>query len=434
VPAGLFKLTHLIFATLYLALPPLVLIVGSARSLRYPGRRTSLGVLFCSGIVLGAAVAVAHSLVAAAPVPPGQVLISGYFAIGLLLLVRGLDWFVAVALGLNPIRRHRGPRFLAEILQRLGPLLRFAVLISLAFPFVVMTLVCFRPRVVPDGDPASRLRVDYQLVHFRSADDLTLAGWWIPAPDRFTADHDSFGPDSDEQASFRPGSQTVLICHGFWGGKAGPLPIARFYLAAGYNVLLFDFRATGQSQGHLCTFGDLERRDVLGAVAYLRTQRPRQSQRILGLGLGTGGAALLAAAADPSSQGQAIAAVAVIGCYDDLNDLSHQLAESAFLPPLGALVWKVGLPLASLQTGADLQNFRPADAANHLWPRPLMVVHGMDDNVIPFELGQRLYNAAAMPKQSLWIENADADQTAADPGVNRAILRFFNNAHPVPVI
>jgi alpha-beta hydrolase superfamily lysophospholipase len=435
VPAGLLKLSHLIFATLYLALPPLVLIIGSSRRLRYPGRRTSLGVLFSSGIVLGAAVAVVHALVAAAPVPLGQVLVSGYLAIGLLLLIRGLDWSVAVALGLDPARRYdRRPRLLREILLRLAPLLRFAVLISLAFPFVVMSLVCFRPRVVPIGDPASRLRVDYQLVHFPSSDGLTLAGWWIPAPDQHTATQGLFGPDADQQPNFRRGTQTVLICHGFWGGKAGPLPIARFYLAAGYNVLLFDFRATGQSQGHLCTFGDLERQDVLGAVAYLRDQQSQQSQRIVGLGLGTGGAALLAAAADPSPQGQAIAAVAVIGCYDDLNDLSHQLADAAFLQPLGSLVWKVGLPLASLQTGADLQNFRPSDAANHLWPRPLMVVHGMDDNVVPLEAGQRLFNAASMPKQSLWIENADADQTAADPGVNRAILRFFNDAHPVPVI
>jgi fermentation-respiration switch protein FrsA (DUF1100 family) len=184
----------------------------------------------------------------------------------------------------------------------------------------------------------------------------------------------------------------------------------------------------------LCTFGALERQDVLGAVAYLRANLPQASRRIVGLGLGTGGAALLAAAADRSPQGQAIAAVAVIGCYDDLGDLTHQLAGAAFFPPLGTIVWKVGLPLASLETGADLQHFRPADAANQIWPRPLMVVHGMDDNVVPFELGQRLYNAAAMPKERLWIENADADQAAGAAGVNHEILRFFNEAHPVPVI
>jgi fermentation-respiration switch protein FrsA (DUF1100 family) len=479
MPAGLLKFSHLIFATLYLALPPVVLILATARRVRvrYWGRHSALGVLFSSGIVLGAAVAISHSLVAGAPVSLAQVIVAGYFAIGLLLIIRGLDWTVAIALGVGPLRTRRSysdiiagcfaiglvlivcgpsrslafavgiviatgalgglggrhlrgsPNIVSATIYRFAPLLRFAVLIVVAFPFVVMTLVCVRPRVVPDGNPASRLRVDYELVHFPSADGLMLAGWWIPAPD-----DGPFGLDADRPGNLRRGEQTVLICHGFWGGKAGPLPLARFYLAGGYNVLLFDFRATGQSQGHLCTFGALERQDVLGAVAYLRANLPQASRRIVGLGLGTGGAALLAAAADRSPQGQAIAAVAVIGCYDDLGDLTHQLAGAAFFPPLGTIVWKVGLPLASLETGADLQHFRPADAANQIWPRPLMVVHGMDDNVVPFELGQRLYNAAAMPKERLWIENADADQAAGAAGVNHEILRFFNEAHPVPVI
>jgi hypothetical protein len=104
MPAGLLKFSHLIFATLYLALPPVVLILATARRVRvrYWGRHGAVGVLFSSGIVLGAAVAISHSLVAGAPVSLEQVIVAGYFAIGLLLIIRGLDWTVAMALGLGP--------------------------------------------------------------------------------------------------------------------------------------------------------------------------------------------------------------------------------------------------------------------------------------------------------------------------------------------
>lgn len=442
VPAGLLHISHGAFMALYLGLPPLVLVTALVRRLRrdYAARAASLGIIFSCGIVLGAAVAVSHALLVGAPVPLEQVLLASYFAVGLLLIIRGLDAAVGGVFGWLGRTRAPAPAPVAPVgaeepVQpvaprrrrdfRIAPLLRFAVLVVVGFPFVVMTMACFRARVVPLGDPLSRLGIKFREVRFASADGLTLAGWWIPA----MASEGELSPDASRHAR-----ETVLICHGFWGGKAGPLPLARFYLGAGYNVLLFDFRATGQSEGNLCTFGALEQLDVLGAVDYLQHNQPQASRRIVGLGLGTGGAALLGAAADRSPQGRAIAAVAVVGCYDDLSDLTHEMAATAFLPPLSTVVWKVGLPLGSLETGIDLETFRPADAVGQIWPRPVMVVHGTDDTAVPFSLGQRLFDAASMPKRFLWLGDADADQTAADPGVNREIIQFFNEAKPVPVI
>jgi alpha-beta hydrolase superfamily lysophospholipase len=95
-----------------------------------------------------------------------------------------------------------------------------------------------------------------------------------------------------------------LLCHGLGSSKSNALPVAEHLLRAGYNVLAFDFRAHGESAGHVSTFGARERLEVLAAVEWLRRERPRQSERIFGVGASMGAAALVAAAADPSPEGK----------------------------------------------------------------------------------------------------------------------------------
>ena len=72
--------------------------------------------------------------------------------------------------------------------------------------------------------------------------------------------------------------------------------------ACAANVLLFDFRGHGESDGHTVRFGAGERRDVLAAVAYLRERRPGQARQVVGLGVSMGAATLTLAAAEVRSR------------------------------------------------------------------------------------------------------------------------------------
>jgi alpha-beta hydrolase superfamily lysophospholipase len=226
----------------------------------------------------------------------------------------------------------------------------------------------------------------------------------------------------------------VVICHGLAAGKAQALSFAQGLLTRGYNVFVFDFRAHGESEGQLTSLGDLERRDVLAAVRWVQENRPRHSRRILGLGISTGAAALLSAAADPSPHGQAIEAVAVYNAYDDLAGLGRSVARDRFLPPLSWIADRVGLVLASAQVGTDLSRFAPADSARLLWPRPLLIIHGGRDALVPFEHGQRLFDAASEPKRRLWLPSSDYGQTITDRGAAGEVGNFFDEAQPVPAI
>jgi uncharacterized protein len=202
---------------------------------------------------------------------------------------------------------------------------------------------------------------------------------------------------------------------------------------AGYNVLIFDFRAHGSSGGQLASFGDLERHDVLGAVRWVRANRPEQAQEIFGVGASMGAAALLAAAAEPSADGRAIAAVAVYGTYDDLADMAGTVAQR-FPPPVNWLVRHVGMPMASLQTGTNLADFSPARCAQQIWPRPILVIHGVQDEIIDFEHGQRLFNAASPPRSRIWVQQGSHNSIVDDQQTADDVRRFFNEARAMPVI
>src|SRR5215468_370065 len=99
--------------------------------------------------------------------------------------------------------------------------------------------------------PAARAGIPVQEVHFAAADGVRLAGWLALAS---------------------PAAPTLILVHGFKSDRASMLPWARFLYAAGYNVLLYDSRGCGQSEGWRIALGAREPEDVIGAVRYLQAR------------------------------------------------------------------------------------------------------------------------------------------------------------------
>src|SRR5690606_33270324 len=130
---------------------------------------------------------------------------------------------------------------------------------------------------------------------------------------------------------------------------------------------------------------------------------PDSATRIFGVGASMGAVALIGAAADPSANGQAIDAIAAYASYDDLAALTRDMTGFYFSPAFGRLIEGVGLPAASLHAGTDLLDFRPADVVADLWPRPILFIHGQKDEIIPFERGRALRDAATPPRYHMWL-------------------------------
>ena len=413
-----------LLALIYVLLPLGAIGVGAWRARRDRSAKPLRPVLttLASAVVIGFALNFAYAQAAAARWRVSEVLLTGWFLAGVLLVLKGFD--LALQKGATWLAT-RLPARVGERGRRAAALVvRCVMLFTLGMPYVMAIGMVYRCKV-RGADPMEQFGFPFEDVSFGATSsgvfpgrgDVRLAGWWIPARP----------PHGGDATPAGWGTRTVLLCHGLGSSKANALGVAEHLLRAGYNVLAVDLRAHGDSGGHVTAFGDAERRDVLAAVAWLRRERPAQAQRIFGVGASMGAAALVAAAGDPSDEGRAIDAVAVYGTYDDLGALARTVCDRQFPRPLNWLGRHVAVPLAGLHAGRSLADFAPGDAIARLSPRPVLVIHGTEDEIIAFEHGRRLFDRAGEPKRSLWIAG-DHKSVLNDAGAAREVRAFFDSA------
>jgi len=224
---------------------------------------------------------------------------------------------------------------------------------------------------------------DYDLpfenVTFTSTDGVTLRGWFIPAP--------------DEAGTHAP---TVVFCHGHAGSMDPDVQYVPWFHAAGFNVLMFDFRGHGRSGGQHVSMGYLERYDLLGALDFLTG---RGIHRVGVLGFSLGGAVAISTAALSRS----IAAVVSDGGFAELRrTLAAGIRERYPLGPLcDWLAWLI-VRVAGWRLGVDLTEGDPIRWVGRVSPTPLLLIHGGQDPYISVEDVQRLYARAGEPKE-LWV-------------------------------
>jgi len=213
--------------------------------------------------------------------------------------------------------------------------------------------------------------LSFQDVTFNSrGDGLKLKGWLIPA-----------------QGS----TKTVIIAHGYRKNRlqddVPALPITQALVAKGYNVLMFDFRNSGDSEGELTSVGQYEVQDLLGAVDFIKSQ-PEISEQIILLGFSMGAStAILAGAREP-----AVTAVIADSPFADLKTyLNKNLSVWTELPsvPFNQAFFLVVPSLTGLRT----ETVSPVKEIKNLGSRPLLLIHGEGDEDIPIENSELLQNA-----------------------------------------
>jgi uncharacterized protein len=210
-------------------------------------------------------------------------------------------------------------------------------------------------------------------VSFRTADGLTLHGWYGRVP--------------DEHA-------TVVLLHRYRAGRGFMLSRARWYAERGYSVFLYDARATGESGGNRISVGWHEQQDLLAALQWVREQGARH---ILCHGVSQGGATILLAA---DQLGNDIVGVIVESTYDTLINAG----DRRFRMRTGLPGWLVGAAYRLFmehRLGFDLQAASPVHTIPHL-AAPVFILSGSDDAHTWEQDTRRLYAAATSPA-TLWI-------------------------------
>ena len=265
------------------------------------------------------------------------------------------------------------------------------------------------PRPV-DGHPG-QLGLVYETVAFESSDGVPLSGWLLPA---------SQGPG---------GSQTVILAHGYTSNRLQPsvpaLELARALVESGFNVLMFDFRNSGESGGKVTTLGYREVNDIYGAVAWLKRERPAQAEKIGVIGFSMGAVtAIMAAASEP-----AIEAVVADSPFSDLRSYLRQNMPIWTGLPDVPFTWVIMTVLPPL-IGLDVDAVSPVARMPRL-EQPVLLIHTDQDDVIPAAESQALAAAGRPDRTELWLVpgTRHVGARSVDPAAYDArVIAFFREA------
>ena len=210
-------------------------------------------------------------------------------AAGITLLVLGLAIpFVHRGVGAATGARRWGYRLAVVVV---GALIVYAFL----FP-VSGAIVQTHKYREPIGAPPSNA---YEPVSFTATDGLELSGWYRASRNR----------------------AAVVLVHGGGGDRTGAVRHAELLGRHGYGVLLYDSRGRGESEGSPVGFGWGWRKDVTGALAFLRERPDVDADRIGGLGLSTGADVLIEVAAEQRDLKAVVADGATAESFADYRNL-----------------------------------------------------------------------------------------------------------------
>ena len=174
----------------------------------------------------------------------------------------------------------------------------------------------------------------------------------------------------------------MVFCHGNARNLTWHVRYVAWLAERGFDVLVFDYRGYGASDGEPTRSGVV--RDAVAAIDFALAREP---ERTVVFGHSLGGAIALSAVA----RRPAVRAVVAENTFP-----SYREVASATVPWLSWLVpWLVS-------EGED-----PVEALPHIPPRPLLVIHGTADRIVPYELGASLFEAALEPKRLHRVEGAD---------------------------
>jgi len=229
--------------------------------------------------------------------------------------------------------------------------------------------------------------------------------------------------------SSRKKGAVLIVCHGFTGSKEGggrALEMAEELGKRGYAALLFDFSGCGESEGD---FADIS---LTGQINDLKSSvdfcLALGFERIILTGRSFGGTtALCLGGADRRVAGVCTWA-APSEPFDLFNCKRDQLLrEKGGLVPLSG---EQGTVYVREGFFSDLRQHDLYGRAALLTPRPLLVVHGSSDSVVPDWNARAIYEAAGEPKEIRIVEGADHQFTGRHLEAWAALFNWLGEHFP----
>lgn len=220
-------------------------------------------------------------------------------------------------------------------------------------------------------------------ISIKARDNITLHGYYFPA---------------DEE------TDTIAVClHGYTGeGLKDCTSIASVFLKKGFDCLLVDHRAHGQSEGDYIGFGILDRFDCMSWLKYIVKRFGSEKKIVLyGVSMGASTALMTAGFSDlPENVKVIISDCAFTSPYDVF---AHILKRDYHLPPFP--VMNINDAICRSKAGYGFKDYSTLDAVKTT-KCPILFIHGTEDNFVPTPMSQKNYDACTAPKELLLVDNA----------------------------
>lgn len=261
---------------------------------------------------------------------------------------------------------------------------------SLFILLAIIIGIYFLPRVAINAFyyPDNKIYVpepsSVEPVVFTAKDGTQLQGWFIPS---------SQGPTEHAVA-------TVIHAHGNAGNMSAHWPLVSWLPERNFNLFMFDYRGFGHSQGRPSQEGLQD--DTQSAIEYVRHRSDVDPNKLVLLGQSLGGNNILAAIGHSDRVG--IRAVILDSTFSSYSAIANQM-----LPGSGFL----------LDDSYSADRFIASVS-----PIPLLIIHGQQDHVIPWEHSETLFALAGEPKQKIIIPDGDH----IDAFSTRHGMRYRNDA------
>jgi pimeloyl-ACP methyl ester carboxylesterase len=217
---------------------------------------------------------------------------------------------------------------------------------------------------------------EYESVSISTADGPELSGWYIPSQN----------------------GAAVVLLHGYGGDRTSTLALAEMLYSNGYGVLMYDQRASGESEGDVKTWGWRDVDDLEAVIGFLHSRSDVQFDSIGVWGCSTG-------------------AEIAIGAGARFEDIQAVIADGAFYttavdawPPYEVTDW-IGWPIYPLFI--EFMEWRSGtsaamslkEAVTRISPRSLMLIAAGEDGYEQYRINQ-YYERANEPKDYWVVEGA----------------------------
>ncbi len=260
----------------------------------------------------------------------------------------------------------------------------------------------YQDREPVEGSPEDYGATVWRDVSFESADGTPISAWYIP-------------PAADK-------GPALLMLHGLGINRSIFENEAPDLIAAGYGLLMIDFRGSGRSGGDRASLGYHETEDAVAAYRLLEQQPEVDPERLGIYGMSMGAATALRTMARVPEAKAVVADAPFISVQEVVGD---GVTQRTGLPP-HSVSWAV-VSMMNIMADGDLYTVRPIDDVQTFGERATLFLHGELDELVPIRHSEALYAATSGTKAFQRFPRAEhADIYVTDPdGWREAVLPFL---------